>query len=61
VTVEAVVFEERFNALGDSYLWLCMGLQPAKKGNHGCDKECKPIGSENHRELITKGRLMKNI
>jgi hypothetical protein len=61
VTVEAVVFEKRFNAFGDSYLWLCIGLKPANKGNHGCNKECKPVGSKNHRELITKGRLMKSI
>ena len=61
VTVKAVVFEKRFNAFGDSYLWLCICLKPAKKGNKGCDKECKPIGSENHRVIVTKRRLMKNI
>jgi hypothetical protein len=61
VAVETVVFEKRFNAFGDCYLWLCIGLKPANKGNHGYDKECKPIGGENHRGLITKERLMNNI
>jgi hypothetical protein len=61
VTVEAVVFEKRFNAFGDRYLWHCICFKPAKNGNHGYDKECKPIGSENHRGLITKERLMKSI
>jgi len=61
VAVETVVFEKRFNALGDGYLWFSIGLKTPKKGNRGCDKECKPVGSKNHRELITKGRLMKSI
>jgi hypothetical protein len=61
VAVETVVFEERFNAIGDRYLWFCNGLKTPKKINRGCDKECKPIGSKNHRVIITKGRLMNNI
>jgi hypothetical protein len=31
VAVETVVFEKRFNAFGDGYLWFCISLKPAKK------------------------------
>ncbi len=49
VTVEAVVFEKRFNAFGDSNLWLCIGLKPSKKETTGVIKnvnllEVKIIG-----------------
>jgi hypothetical protein len=56
VAVETVVFEKRFNAFWDGYLWLCIHLKPAKKGNCRYDKVYKPVGRKNHRVMITRRR-----
>ena len=50
VTVEAVVFEKRFNAFGDRYLWHCICLNPQKMETTGMIKnvnllEVKIIGN----------------